>query len=103
MQRDLHEGRLEHFAMLHLEPYQVADMPPFAAHACMHASVWHEPSFCRDPNHARKISPPCAGCAVLPVQDLAAFYGALRALPRSAPTADLGDWFAHLVEQVAPD
>jgi hypothetical protein len=34
------------------------------------------------------------------IQDLAAFYGALRALPRSAPTADLGDWFGHLVEQV---
>jgi hypothetical protein len=34
------------------------------------------------------------------IQDLAAFYAALRALPRATSTADLGDWFARLVQQV---
>ncbi|CAL8464950.1 g4485 [Coccomyxa elongata] len=34
------------------------------------------------------------------IQDLAAFYQALQALPRSTSTADLSDWFDHLIEQV---
>ncbi len=37
-----------------------------------------------------------AGAAV---RDLAAFYAALRAMPRAAPTADLSDWFRQMEEQ----
>lgn len=37
------------------------------------------------------------------IQDLAAFYAALRALPRATSTADLGDWFAHLTQQARGD
>lgn len=33
------------------------------------------------------------------IQDLAAFYQALQALPRSTSTADLSEWFDHLIEQ----
>ncbi len=36
------------------------------------------------------------------IQDLAAFYQALQALPRSTSTADLSDWFDHLIEEVRP-
>lgn len=36
------------------------------------------------------------------IQDLAAFYQALQALPRSTSTADLSDWFDHLIQQVQP-
>ena len=36
------------------------------------------------------------------IQDLAAFYQALQALPRSTSTADLSEWFEHLIEQVRP-
>lgn len=34
------------------------------------------------------------------IQNLAAFYQALQALPRSTSTADLSDWFEHLIDQV---
>lgn len=34
------------------------------------------------------------------IQDLAAFYQALQALPRSTSTADLSNWFDNLIEQV---
>ena len=35
------------------------------------------------------------------IEDLAAFYGALQALPRSTSTADLSEWFEHLIDQVS--
>ena len=38
--------------------------------------------------------------AVAAVKDLAAFYGALRAMPRATPTADLTSWFQQMEEQV---
>ena len=34
------------------------------------------------------------------IQNLAAFYQALQALPRSTSTADLSEWFEHLIDQV---
>jgi hypothetical protein len=34
------------------------------------------------------------------IQDLAAFYQALQALPRVTSSADLSEWFDHLIEQV---
>lgn len=38
--------------------------------------------------------------AIAAVRDLAAFYGALRAMPRATPTADLTSWFQQMEEQV---
>ena len=35
------------------------------------------------------------------IEDLAAFYQALQALPRSTSTADLSEWFEHLIDQVS--
>ena len=35
------------------------------------------------------------------IEDLAAFYRALQALPRSTSTADLSEWFEHLIDQVS--
>ena len=34
------------------------------------------------------------------IQNLAAFYQALQALPRSTSTADLSAWFEQLIDQV---
>ncbi len=34
------------------------------------------------------------------IQNLATFYKALQALPRSTSTADLSEWFEHLIDQV---
>lgn len=34
------------------------------------------------------------------IQNLAAFYQAMQALPRSTSTADLSEWFEHLIDQV---
>lgn len=38
--------------------------------------------------------------ATAAVRDLAAFYAALRAMPRATPTADLSAWFQQMEEQV---
>ena len=35
------------------------------------------------------------------IENLAAFYQALQALPRSTSTADLSEWFEHLIDQVS--
>ena len=44
--------------------------------------------------HAQRIA------LIESIQNLAAFYQALQALPRSTSTADLSEWFEHLIEQV---
>ena len=44
--------------------------------------------------HAQRIA------LVESIQNLAAFYQALQALPRSTSTADLSEWFEHLIDQV---
>lgn len=41
------------------------------------------------------------GALIESIQNLAAFYKALQALPRSTSTADLSEWFEHLIEQVS--
>ena len=35
------------------------------------------------------------------IENLAAFYQALQALPRSTSTTDLSEWFEHLIDQVS--
>ena len=44
--------------------------------------------------HARRVA------LVESIQNLATFYKALQALPRSTSTADLSEWFEHLIDQV---